>query len=680
MAVNNSYVRPQSEVHQLLSYTISQTNGHGLACIVGSQYDVFRYGKEKVPEISALAASNNVSLPAYLAGTGIIDYVIDKESVHIYAERVMATIGDEVTLSTPTNDDYVTLPAPENKYWAVSDSSDMSKLVATGYSVSVGDFIVNIASGATAKVTKLIPSTDNPKLYDKIVVNRNIYSLGSGATTKVKVGKEYTGDIEVESVKVADNNASLTIEADLEVEVYTPQGMFTATISANQKAYVEFRARVIDASETGIIYLDTVEDIQDKLGAIDVNNELAYACYRALTSAGGRTVAAVRVTEDTADAFLAAMQKTDSNSQVYAFVPVTTNEECISAVVDYNEQMSTPTVQKWRMTFVGAELDTKKPDLVDAENQLLKGTFYKEGDGDTAKHLFQISSMNIDNGFSFTDYVVEDAIVYNDIKYTIKSILAENLVLLTNSPSSITTDVEIKIARTDSAQGNIAQAEKLASSLNSRRVVVVWCDNGRSDGVIMHNAYLAAEIAGLASATEPQAGLTRTEITTIDDAPRMYTRYTQSQLDRVAAHGVLIVTQDTVDGTPYIRHQLTTAPDKGILYSEMSCTRNLDNISYAVADQINTYVGRMNVTPSALQLIYDDLTTLWDSYTANATSDLIGPALVDYYDVSVQQDPVALDRVIVNVTYEIPSPLNRISVYQMTYVARVSINNNEINE
>jgi hypothetical protein len=170
--------------------------------------------------------------------------------------------------------------------------------------------------------------------------------------------------------------------------------------------------------------------------------------------------------------------------------------------------------------------------------------------------------------------------------------------------------------------------------------------------------------------------LTRTEIKTIDNADRMYTRYTQSQLDRVAAHGVLIVTQDTVDGTPYIRHQLTTAPDKGILYSEMSCTRNLDNISYAVADQINTYVGRMNVTPEALNLIHQDLVRVWNSYTSNSTSALVGPALVRYYGVSVLQDPVALDRVIVNVTYEIPSPLNRISVYQMTYVARVSINNN----
>jgi hypothetical protein len=90
--------------------------------------------------------------------------------------------------------------------------------------------------------------------------------------------------------------------------------------------------------------------------------------------------------------------------------------------------------------------------------------------------------------------------------------------------------------------------------LNSRRAVVVWCDNGRADGKVINNAYLAAEVAGLTSAIEPQAGMTRMEITSIDSAPRMYTRYTQGQLDRTAAHGVLIVTQDTIDGSPYIRH------------------------------------------------------------------------------------------------------------------------------
>jgi hypothetical protein len=87
----------------------------------------------------------------------------------------------------------------------------------------------------------------------------------------------------------------------------------------------------------------------------------------------------------------------------------------------------------------------------------------------------------------------------------------------------------------------------------------------------------------------------------------MYTRYTQAQLDDVASHGALIVTQDSAADAVYIRHQLTTSPDKGILYSELSCTRNLDNISYAVADLIKTYVGKYNITNEALASITTDI-------------------------------------------------------------------------
>jgi hypothetical protein len=41
----------------------------------------------------------------------------------------------------------------------------------------------------------------------------------------------------------------------------------------------------------------------------------------------------------------------------------------------------------------------------------------------------------------------------------------------------------------------------------------------------MHNAYIAAEIAGMTSRYEPQAGLTQAEVSTIDAAPDMYSKY-----------------------------------------------------------------------------------------------------------------------------------------------------------
>lgn len=669
MAINNSYVRPQSEVHQLLSLAISQANGHGVACVVGSQYDVFRYGKEDVPSADFKTAGITFTLPSYLSAEGLVDYTIDDEDVQVFVKDVFAALTEQNVTVTPDGDSLVVLKAPEGKYWAAQASQAVA-LVIPGYSVSVTDLVK--ANDITAEVVELIPSAENPKAYDRIKVSKNIFDLSQETlTASISVGKSYSGTLECDA-SITDGTATIS-NVTSALSIFTPEGTkITATLKDSGKAYLEFRARVsyTTDAEDGLLMLDSVEDIQNSLGTIDPGNELAYAAWRAMSSSNGRTVYAVRVTADTADAFLAAMQKTESNTNAYAFVPVTNKKECIDAVVDFNESMSTPQVQKWRMTFVGVDLDTTTADSVDGKGQNLTGDFYKTGN----KNYFQVSEANIANGFSFSDYAVGDKIVLGSDPYEIKAISAENTVLLSSGPDTAGNDVTVTIKRTDSPQGNKAYVTSVASSLNSRRAVVVWCDHGRADGQTISSAYIAAEIAGLTSAVEPQQGITRTEIKTIDEAPRMYTRYSQSVLDNIAAHGVLIVTQDTQDSTPYIRHQLTTSPDKGILYSEISCTRNLDNISYAVSDLINAHIGRTNVTPSALLTLDIQLRALWDSFTTNSTSTLIGPALVRYYDVSIVQDPVALDRVIVNVTYEIPSPLNRISVYQMAYVAKVNIN------
>ena len=139
----------------------------------------------------------------------------------------------------------------------------------------------------------------------------------------------------------------------------------------------------------------------------------------------------------------------------------------------------------------------------------------------------------------------------------------------------------------------------------------------------------------------------------------------------MAAGGVLIITQDNKYGLPYIRHQLTTDPIHGSLYSEMSITRNLDNISYGVADVIRGYCGKANVTTTSLPHLRAALLDVLNGFTQDSVNDLIGPSLVRFYDLTVQQDPKHKDTVIVNVVYELPLPMNNIKVYQMVYAATV---------
>ena len=189
----------------------------------------------------------------------------------------------------------------------------------------------------------------------------------------------------------------------------------------------------------------------------------------------------------------------------------------------------------------------------------------------------------------------------------------------------------------------------------------------------LYNKYLAAEVAGIASAVVPQAPITRTEVQSIQAATRMYTKYTQNALDDIAKNGVMIITQDEKNSPCYIRHQLTTETDKGSLYYEESCTRNLDNISYAVATQLESFVGKSNVTPSALRRITVAMVSILNRFTNDSPSDLIGPSLIKWDELSVAQDPVFLDRVIVKVRLYLPLPLNNIKVYEMAYAAEVVV-------
>jgi hypothetical protein len=270
-------------------------------------------------------------------------------------------------------------------------------------------------------------------------------------------------------------------------------------------------------------------------------------------------------------------------------------------------------------------------------------------------------------------------------KYKIAAVRSATVLALEDGPSDNISNAAIRIWKADTPVNAGEYVSAIAEHFNDRRFTVVFCDKGTASvmnasgvyrTVIIPNKFLAAAVAGLSSAVVPQAPITRTEVPTVTAATRMYTLYTQSMLDDIAKHGVMLITQDTKNQPCYIRHQLTTETDKGSLYYEESCTRNLDNISYSIVDVLERYIGRSNVTPSALRSIMTAVTSALASFTHDSPNDLIGPSLVNWEDLVVVQDPVYKDRVIVRVKLYLPLPLNNIKVYEMAYAADVTLSNN----
>lgn len=525
---------------------------------------------------------------------------------------------------------------------------------------------------------------ENIDLHDAADIEKYAEKRGIYA---VKFGKRISGNIlqddELDAAWTADENG-ITVEPNMALFLQDrTDDYFVSFADGIGVLYPEFRVQVIPADVDEEMFMVRNDDeVQQYFGTIAPDNELAYACSCALRGAAGREVYALRTRGTDVDAFMAAVKKTEADTYVYSFAPITTDYKVMKAVVDFNYAMSEPDVKHWRRTIVGVEFPgayiLAKDDF---DDKILKANLVYYNGG------FNLIQLNKSVNFSFKEIAYEGAdakLNPGDLiqfgagqKYPIKAVISDRELLLAEDYRAPLQQVPIKLWKADTPANNAEYITGIARRFNTRRALVVWTDRGTTidddDTIVVPNKFLAAEIAGLSSAVVPQQGITHSEITSIRKATRMYTQYTQLQLDDIASQGVLIVTQDTKETPCYIRHQLTTEMDKGNLYWEDSCTRNIDNISYAIVDVIDPFIGRANVTPSALRKLKADIEAKLNEFMLDSPNDLIGPSLINWDTLIVKQDEKFLDRVNVWVNLYLPLPMNNIRMYEMGYVARVEI-------
>lgn len=676
------YIRPQLEVYQQLDATIAATGDNLAACIVGANYDLYRYGYEDLTPHTFKSAGETIEYD--YDKNPALDYKVDTASVAVFAKDVRAIMGDI--------SEGVTVPATNP--FALSFGKAANELFDTGYVPAPGDM---------AEVTYDTDKTTTDLVIKKILADGSIEftnppvpMTGTHTVNSVQFLQSYTGVIS--DVAFTNQNAApvtvtetgVTIKANIGMQV-TFAGKSTSTFCRFQdntgSLYVEFRVQVIPNADEDIFDIRNIDEIETNFGTISIENELAYGCYMALTGSQGRGIYAIRVRSNDVDGYQKAIKKTESNSSTYNFCPITDSVDVMEAVAEFGTKMSQPDVKKWRVTRVGVDFPGEyELTNVDADNQPLLASF-KNGftyDGNTGTLL------TTENDIDFLAVGVngrESALHYGDkVKATtldqtfvIKRVISSKALLLESGPAQDTNAaIAITLIKADTAENELEYVTNLAKNFADRRVTVVWADQAKTNDaagnlIVVPNKFIACEVAGLASAILPQKSLTHTEITGVTQASRMYTKYTQHQLDDIAKEGVMVITQDAKSTPCYIRHQLTTEVDKGSLYYEDSCTRNLDNISYAITRELHGFVGKANVTVPALRRLKAKLLDLLANFMQDTTDDLVGPSLVDYDGLVIIQDPVFKDRVIVKVNLYLPLPLNNIKVYEMAYAARVTI-------
>jgi hypothetical protein len=200
------------------------------------------------------------------------------------------------------------------------------------------------------------------------------------------------------------------------------------------------------------------------------------------------------------------------------------------------------------------------------------------------------------------------------------------------------------------------QAQGLA--LKNRRVFYVFPDqcgiNVTGLEQLVPGYYATSCIVGMVANLPPQQGFTNFPIAGLTRVVGSNDKFSNKQLNVMAAGGIYILVQD-VQGAPVIcRHQLSTDLTS-IETRELSITKVVDFTAKFIRVGLRNFIGRANITQAFLDQLSSVIQGLLSFLTEAGT--LIGADINNLI-----QDADQPDTVLVDITLDVPFPCNFIRV------------------
>lgn len=434
--------------------------------------------------------------------------------------------------------------------------------------------------------------------------------------------------------------------------------------------YVE-RRDLLTTYSTVIGSVDSAASVEEKLGTIHPDNPLAQGVYDAVLNSADVIVYFGSVATNNLSGYNKILELARKTNKYYSLVPLTFDQTIQDAVLAHVESMSTAANAKWRISWICRQM-TASSLIYDLKPNSTAWLGTVSDDPNTASTQYTL--VTVDGATFITDGVRPgDNLLYNfrlgllgDIEYDTVAIAAvrsqTTLTVETAFDSAITVGFKVQVERVYSTDEQIANFKEVASGYNNRRVRLLFPDSYVAGSTTKEGFYLCAAAAGLRSGVVPHQGLTNIELLGPTEIPKVVNDFTEDQLNSLAEEGVMIVTQNALGATPYIRHQLTTDYDSGLNFSEDSVTTNVDNISYALQAAIDPYIGKYNVNPGTLLKVRAAIDGVLSSKMVNTFTERAGNQLLGYTITKLAQDPTFKDRVNVEITLQVPGPLNTIKL------------------
>jgi hypothetical protein len=428
--------------------------------------------------------------------------------------------------------------------------------------------------------------------------------------------------------------------------------------------YPSYRALVPAPTNNALVPIEDVADITTGLGSIDISNPIAYGAYQALIGAGG-LIYALQTGGTDAEDFTTALTVIQARDNAYALAAMTNDIDVMGAVSAHCTTQSSETKMRWRRCYVGSDSPGSYAVLsTPTGGGNYTATVGSAGDGNTLV-------TNTTAGVDFTTLDIDPGdllrLPSEDADYEIEEVLSATELLLVTGPSApISPAVPYQIWKANTPQSQATFIINRSKALNSRRASHIWQENGTKEingvATIIPNQFVAAEIAGIRTAVLPQQGLTRRVISAITSCPAMYTRYSDELLNEIASNGTWIITQDVESGDVYVRQQLTTDPNNGILYYEDSVGVNVDSVAFGLKALLGGYIGRYNVNRRTVNLVQAVIANYLQDLTTADVTTTIGPQLNGVARLEISIPAGQADTINVLAQVYVPVPLNKILV------------------
>ena len=638
--------------------------------VFGPRYALHRYSnadeRDAMKPVAFTAQADQQSFEGAVPATD--NFQIVDDSFEVYAENAYTRIGkDNESAGVKCAGNYL----DGKLVWAgkylttVGMPEDEELSYSLARAVAPGDYVA------------FVKTVDGDKVYDFVAVDKvaiektpgeeygtiedtTAVYLTSGAPDGVfdengnlLEGVDLFVVAKLDSVKLSKDGYSYS-DKTLVVYNQTAETYYASNIDGEPRElvagnlFVSFKEMYVAAS-AGIEVATSAAEVEKVLGKADPENPISMGVINAFV--GGAPVVFYFVTAgENVDSYRKALNAAELINTLYYLVPMTQNWDVFNEVIAHIKKMSTEEVKRWRCLVACSAVDT----VVETTAKVVSTGVYRNNNADFVTLKFEDAVDAVTAG---------DTIEVDGTTFVATRMLNSTTVLTTARTGAATGPAKIKHTLSDTAYVDAVVAS--AKRFGTFRAIDVFPKTYGFDGETYSSMFAAPIIAGMKASVEAQAPITNAKIPGMDDLPDVYAKHSETELDRIAAGGVLIMMQDRRGEDVYVRKQLTTGASNGSLaQSELSMMVNFDFVSYYFDSIMNNFKGSYNVTDKLVRLVRNALIGGIDRLQFNAPNALIGPHLLEGSRVEdVYIDPTNATRLIAHVVCVLPAPFNEMDLY-----------------